>query len=338
MLRRTGADVSDMAMRQATASTRVAVGLFLSFWPAMAMGADLSPVGVVTTLEGQAVVSRAALSQQPLPLKFKDRVFFKDRLSTKERSIARVLLMEKAIITVRELSTLTITEAAEPRRASVLDMASGKVSLAVARLRMTQGESVEVRTPHAVIGVRGTFLVVEVIPVSTAQPTSEPEAAVTNIYLLEGAVEVFTHGAPTTPIPLGALQSISISGAEAGLIRSIPSSAVPRILQGLTPKFQHAETPDEAKEAVIAQEEAKVQAVSEVLVPGLASQGAAVQGLSGSITPLVSTVPSAVTSSVTSAMTMLSPVTTLSSLTTVVPPVTPNIQNIVIPATTTKLP
>ena len=101
----------------------------LSPLPALAQA---QPVGVVTTLTGQATLARTALPQ-PVALKFKDDVFERDRISTGEKSIVRVLLGGKAIVTVRELSVVTITE--EPGRA-VVDLASGKIGVAMAKPRM----------------------------------------------------------------------------------------------------------------------------------------------------------------------------------------------------------
>ena len=249
-------------------------------WPTVALAADSRGIGIVTTLEGQAVVTRAALSQQPLPLKFRDSVFFKDRISTEEHSIVRVLLKDKAAVTVRELSTLTITDAEERGRASVLDMLNGKVSLAVARLRMAPEKSIEIRTPNAVVSVRGTFLVVEVIPAPSAQLSTGQAAVITHIYLLEGSVEVFTRRAPRTPIPVGAFQSVTIIGDVAGPVHPIPASAVAGILRDLTPKLQHTETPDEAKQVISDKEQAKGRAIAQVLGARLDPQGTREQGLS----------------------------------------------------------
>src|SRR6185437_474980 len=75
--------------------------------PAEAQTSDA--VGVVTTLDGRATVARPALTV-PLALKFKDDVFGRDRISTQENSLIRVLLGGKAILTVRELSEVTISE------------------------------------------------------------------------------------------------------------------------------------------------------------------------------------------------------------------------------------
>jgi len=96
-----------------------------------------SSAGVVTGVSGQVTVSRTEAS--PLPLRFKDEVFFKDRISTAERSLARLLLEQKALITVRELSDLVITEQSGR---STVDLDAGKIAIGVARQRMRPGEIV----------------------------------------------------------------------------------------------------------------------------------------------------------------------------------------------------
>ena len=124
--------------------------------PVAAPAQTSDAVGVVTTIDGRATVARPALAS-PLSLKFKDDVFGRDRISTQENSLVRVLLGGKAILTVRELSEVTISE--EPGRA-VVTLPSGKVVLAVQKQRMRPGESIEIRTPNAVAAVRGSVLAV----------------------------------------------------------------------------------------------------------------------------------------------------------------------------------
>src|SRR5437773_7531085 len=113
--------------------------------------AQATKAGVVTTLEGKVTVTRVTLA--PQPLKFKDDVFVNDKVTTGDQSIARMLLGGKAVVTVRERSTLTITEV--PGKATI-ELDAGKIALAVARDKMQAGESIEVRTANAVAGVRGT--------------------------------------------------------------------------------------------------------------------------------------------------------------------------------------
>lgn len=156
--------------------------LFYALWPALTF-AQQPKAGVITTLQGQATVARPALPQ-PVSLKFKDDVFPRDRIDTRENSIARVLLGGKALVTIRELSTFTVTE--EPGRA-VVDIQSGQLALGVARSLLRPGESIEVRTPHAIAAVRGSLALFIVT------------ARTTEIRLLEGLLEVISRIAPTVP-------------------------------------------------------------------------------------------------------------------------------------------
>src|SRR5229473_2704124 len=134
----------------------VLAGLVAAYQSVAATAQTSDAVGVVTTIDGRATVARPALPS-PLSLKFKDDVFGRDRISTQESSLVRVLLGGKAILTVRELSEVTISE--EPGRA-VVTLPSGKVVLAVQKQRMRPGESIEIRTPNAVAAVRGSVLAV----------------------------------------------------------------------------------------------------------------------------------------------------------------------------------
>jgi FecR-like protein len=146
-------------------------------------------VGIVTTLDGRATVARPAIPS-PLVLKFKDDVFGRDKISTQEHSLVRVLLGGKAILTVRELSQVTISE--EPGRA-VVTLPSGKVVLAVAKQRMRPGESIEIRTPNAIAGVRGSILAV----------AYDPRQNLTTAICHAGDCTYQYAGGPTNPLPPG---------------------------------------------------------------------------------------------------------------------------------------
>ena len=137
-------------------ATAVLAVVMAATQPVAATAQTSDAVGVVTTIDGRATVARPAVPS-PLSLKFKDDVFGRDRISTQENSLVRVLLGGKAILTVRELSEVTISE--EPGRA-VVTLPSGKVVLAVQKQRMRPGESIEIRTPNAVAAVRGSILAV----------------------------------------------------------------------------------------------------------------------------------------------------------------------------------
>jgi hypothetical protein len=146
-------------------------------------------VGVVTTLDGRATVARPTIPS-PLTLKFKDDVFGRDKISTAANSLVRVLLGGKAILTVRELSQVTISE--EPGRA-VVTLPDGKVVLAVAKQRMRPGESIEIRTPNAVAGVRGSILAV----------AYDPGQNLTTAICHSGDCTYQFAGGATNPLPPG---------------------------------------------------------------------------------------------------------------------------------------
>ena len=141
--------------------------------------------GVVTNLEGSATAARSA-APQPVALKFKDDVLLNDRIVTGDRSIVRMLLGGKAAVTVRERSSLTISEV--PGKSTV-DLDSGKIAVAVAKDRMKPGELIEIKTPNAIAAVRGTVFIIEVIR-ATAQATSGPGGVTTNVYGFSDQVDL----------------------------------------------------------------------------------------------------------------------------------------------------
>jgi hypothetical protein len=222
MLKRGDSILKEIHMRSAQVVTLVVAAVLVALSPSPSL-AQVQPVGVVTTLTGRADVTRATLTQ-PLLLKFKDDVFERDRIATAEKSIVRVLLGGKAIVTVRELSVLTITE--EPGRATI-DLTSGKIAVAVAKQRMRPGETLDVKTPNAVAAVRGTVFVVETHQVGTSQASGSGPAGsfVTTIDVKPPQnpqappdIVTVTTGGQTRDVPGGS--GISAIGNALGQLRA----------------------------------------------------------------------------------------------------------------------
>jgi hypothetical protein len=101
---------------------------------------------------------------------------------------------------------------------------------------MKPGELIELHTPNAVVAVRGTVLVVEIVPpVSGAQPASSPDAITTRVYLLHGSVDVSLRNDPTAaPVHLKSLQGVEVSRNTLGTVRSLSPEAVAAATSGLT--------------------------------------------------------------------------------------------------------
>ena len=150
--------------------------------PSVAL-AQQPKAGIVTTLEGNVTVRRVALPD-PVALRFKDDVLLQDTVTTGDKSLARMLLGGKAVVTVRERSALTITEI--PGR-SVIELENGKFALAVAREKMRPGEEIQIRTPNAIAGVRGTVVITEVNR-QTAQLGRAAGSVLTNFWVLRGSI------------------------------------------------------------------------------------------------------------------------------------------------------
>jgi hypothetical protein len=217
--------------RTAALSSFIAVGA-LVFHTASPASAQISRVGVVTTLDGTATLSRTALPQG-VPLKVRDDVFVSDRIVTGDKSFARILLGGKAIVTVRERSVLSITEAPGT---SVVDVSTGRVAVAVVKERMKPGESVEIRTPNAVAGIRGTVVIAEVDQATSQMGPVTSGGFTTTITVLKGLIEFrrldgLTRQPSGPPVPVGALQSIRVTGgAPPRPVQKVPTDVQQRLI------------------------------------------------------------------------------------------------------------
>ena len=160
-------------------------------------GSAQVPAGVVAALEGTVTATRASVPL-PVPLARRDAVFLRDRIATRERSFAQLLLGGKALVTVREWSTLTVNEV--PSTATV-ELGLGRLAIAVAKDKMRPGDSVEIKTPNCVVGIRGTVVVAEVT--KTAARGTIAGLFTTTITVLRGTVGV-TQLDPQTGRPLSA--------------------------------------------------------------------------------------------------------------------------------------
>ena len=268
----------------------------LMLWPALAWAQTAQEsargVGVVTTLAGRATVARAALAE-PQPLRFKDDVFVRDRIATAEKSIVRVLLGGKALVTVRELSALTITEEAGR---STVDLRSGKIAMGVVRQRMRPGEVIEIRTPNAIAAIRGTVLVVELIPEPGSGSAGAPRYT-TKVHVLHGLVEVSDPNNPgAPPAQVGTLESWSRTGGDPSSLAPLAPAAAEQVFADLRSAPQIAEGPREFMASVMTREQAKAVAVAEFLAPDVTGGGdsggaAAPSGVPSNGTSTVMTVP-----------------------------------------------
>jgi hypothetical protein len=108
---------------------------------------------------------------------------------------------------------------------STVEIDSGKIAVAVAKDRMRPGDSVQIRTPNAMAGIRGTVLIADVTP-----PARGRGDVTTRFTLLTGIVDVSQLDAGTglpagQPLTLHPLQAVTVSGhTPPGAVRTLSRS------------------------------------------------------------------------------------------------------------------
>ena len=200
-------------------------------------------IGIVTAVNGTASLLRGSVP--PQPVKFKDKVQWRDVIETAKSASARVLLLGKTSLAVRELSRVELREeAVAGGRAQTMVVLSGKVRAIVERSFMDKGEQVEVRSPNAVAAVRGTDFIVEVIPppahaqgfgMLAAQDggpivAQGPADVTTLVYTIAGVVDV-TSGATER---ITAFQGARVVGGGIPERFAFTLVDLPNITKGLT--------------------------------------------------------------------------------------------------------
>jgi hypothetical protein len=266
----------------------IAMAAALLCLPAIAAAQTEESAGVVTTVNGDATLIRAVAAARPVSLQMRDEIFVRDRIHTQPHSLVRVLLGGKALITVRELSVLTVTE--EAGRVTV-DLQSGKIGVAVVKGRMRPGEVIEIRSPNATAAVRGTVFVVEVDPVKAGGAIP---ITTTRVHLFHGALDVSARLDPAQPtVRLAELQSVVVAGNALGSVRPLSRDAVAALTADLKPKrMQTQDAPDEFKSPLMAREQGRAVQLATALLPPLPGgppiQGALknVKGVTGVATTL----------------------------------------------------
>lgn len=188
-------------------------------------------VGVVTALTGKADLKRPQAPEASL--KLRDNLFVRDVVDTHEQSIARILLMGKASVTVRELSRFEIREETHPdgTQRALINLAAGKIRVMVAHRLMKPGDEVRIQTPNAVAAVRGTDGIFEVTNLADGSPRT----------VVTGISGEFKITLPTTP-PFVARGKKFLDGpARASGGPRVPFVAVAEVASDLGPGFRVAQ-------------------------------------------------------------------------------------------------
>ena len=194
-------------------------------------------IGFIQTVVGTVIVARGDMSQAYYAAPG-DKLFEKDVVFTLKSSRCRFRLNGEDVVTMGENAKVGIKSFIDNRiaktKSATFNMARGKAMYYSLRLFKYKGSSMNVETPTAVCGVRGTKFGVEVIELEGKPTASLPIIVAdvsdtgfrqlaqanqpnyqTNVYCFEGQIQV------TSPItgqttPLGEGQGLNAGGTGLG--------------------------------------------------------------------------------------------------------------------------
>lgn len=207
-----------------------------------AVSTDLGSVGIISSINGEAQITHSTETQQLDRPKYRGPIVYGDRLSTGKNSTVGLLVGQNSLLTMRELTDVRIAETV--RNKQILELASGRVCLAVGLPAASTTEPLTLKTPTSMITVApGTLFNVDVtaaplkssvqngaggarvIPVArTTQIAAATTTSVVETYqVIEGSIDIVSLASGPSPISLRTGQSLRVAGG----VRTQPFVAPP---------------------------------------------------------------------------------------------------------------
>jgi hypothetical protein len=215
------------------------VFLMLLIFSNFASAGPGQPVAVVSTLSGEVTVARAGRS---IPLKFKDEAFPDDIIRTADQSVVRLLLREKALMSVQQRSVLTL---GEEQGNLTVKLETGKIGVSVADRRLRPGEALQIETPNvqAALG-RGNVIV------NTGKISSGVQ---TIVYVMDGSIDISLRGTATRrSVKIEAPRKLTVVGEALGNTQALSAAESTKLLAELRATSpQHLNAPPPEIERVI---------------------------------------------------------------------------------------
>ena len=150
----------------------------------VAPAARAAGIGLVTGVQGEATVRRDRVAEAQR-LKFKDDLFWLDTLSTGAAGRLRLLILQKSVITMKELSRLQLREEpagpAQAKKKSVVELVSGAVRVVVDKDALKESDY-EVQTNLAVAAIHGSDLFGRKTSEDRVEFCTGPDSTVTAIH------------------------------------------------------------------------------------------------------------------------------------------------------------
>ena len=233
-----------------------------------AAGNDVGSVGIISSVNGEARMTRSADPRQADQPKFRGPIIYGDRLSTGKDATVGLLVGQNSLLTMQELSDVRIAEAGRNRQ--ILEMVSGRLCLAVGQSGPAGTEPLKLKTTTATLtATPGTLVHVEVapaptvsgfpnqasgerpLPISTATYVAEraPAPLVETFQVIEGSVEIVSLASSASRIALRSGQNVRIAGGVIG--QPFSGSQVSCRVQSTQITPSHTITPKAAQQTIV---------------------------------------------------------------------------------------
>lgn len=139
-------------------------------------------VGRVIVKEGEVFIKAVGVKEEK-PLHVKDPIHTGDMIRTGIGAVVKIVFQDNSILTMSQQTQIEINQfiyAPEGKRSVTLKLLKGRLKAVVSKAMEMASDTFKVRTPTAVIGIRGTRFVVGY----------NPDLRLTEVFVLEGMVAV----------------------------------------------------------------------------------------------------------------------------------------------------
>ena len=247
------------------------ISFLLLFISVSSNGYGDQKVGIVTSIKGKVEVLRQGKTWMPLSIN--SAIYEKDIIHTMKNSGVQILFNDESIINIGENSKMEITKhiynPKEGKRVSVFNLFIGRARALIGKKFNPKKSSFKLKTPTAVIGIRGTHFIVHVVNEElTLVITVDGEVEVRNI--LETLIcKIALKGGFGTEVRAGICPSSPMAVEEHELQMEIEKTRLPRALI----KEKRGKGAKEAGKRVKKEEELKVPGGPEMpLAPPIPQQ------------------------------------------------------------------
>lgn len=225
-------------MKRASGSTALALMMLLLVGSFASAGTGQG-LAVVSTLSGDVSVTRAGGSS---PLKFKAEALPGDIIRTADQSSVRLLLRDKALMTVEQRSVLTLGE--EEGNLTV-KLETGQIGVSVADRRLRPGEALQIETPNVQAAFGRGNIIVNAGKISSGVKTT--------VYVVDGSVEISVGStAPRRSVKIEAPRKLTVVGKALGSTQPLSAAESAKLLAELrATSSQHLNAPPPEVERII---------------------------------------------------------------------------------------